>query len=65
MAGTGAARTQDGLTHAFVVEFDSEADRDFYVKQDKAHHAFVEKWFKAKDAPLGKAAVLDFVPGAF
>lgn len=53
------------MTHAFVVEFDSEADRDFYVKQDKAHHAFVEKWFKAKDAPLGKAAVLDFVPEAF
>lgn len=34
---------QGGLTHGFVVEFASKADRDYYVSDDPAHQAFVKK----------------------
>ena len=30
---------QNGNTHAFVIEFASVQDRDYYVKTDQAHHA--------------------------
>lgn len=56
---------QNGLTHAFVVEFASVADRDYYVKKDEAHRGFVEKWFTAPGAILAKAVVVDFLPGSF
>ncbi|KAJ2985255.1 hypothetical protein NUW58_g5634 [Xylaria curta] len=32
---------QNGIQYAFVVEFESEADRDYYVTNDAAHKAFV------------------------
>lgn len=38
-----ADRKQGGLTHGFVVEFASKADRDYYVSDDPAHQAFVKK----------------------
>ncbi|OAQ72047.1 stress responsive alpha-beta barrel [Pochonia chlamydosporia 170] len=56
---------QNGFTHIFVVEFDSVADRDFYVKEDKAHHAFVGKWITSADSIVSKALVMDFAPGSF
>ncbi|KHN94007.1 stress responsive A/B barrel domain protein [Metarhizium album ARSEF 1941] len=56
---------QNGFTHVFVVEFDSVADRDYYVKEDKAHHSFVGKWIKSPDSIVSKAMVVDFVPGTF
>lgn len=31
-----------GMTHCFVLEFASEADRDYYLIKDKVHHAFSE-----------------------
>merc|ERR1712000_50070 len=33
---------QNGITHGFVVEFNSAEDRDFYVKTDPAHQAFIK-----------------------
>ncbi|RYC60750.1 hypothetical protein CHU98_g5456 [Xylaria longipes] len=51
--GTNTPRrhTQNGIQYAFVVEFESIEDRDFYVNIDQAHKAFVasalpiiEKW---------------------
>ncbi|KAM4054880.1 stress responsive a/B barrel domain-containing protein [Hirsutella rhossiliensis] len=54
---------QNGMTHAFVVEFQSVADRDFYVKEDAAHRAFVEKYVAASGAVVAKALVVDFAPG--
>jgi Stress responsive A/B Barrel Domain len=49
------------LTHAFAVEFASEEDRDYYVRHDPAHLAFV----KSVEAVVEKAQVLDFTPGIF
>jgi hypothetical protein len=34
---------QGGLTHGFVVIFENAEDRDYYVNDDPAHKAFVEK----------------------
>ncbi|KJZ76729.1 hypothetical protein HIM_04065 [Hirsutella minnesotensis 3608] len=55
---------ENGITHAFVVEFETLADRDFYVKEDKVHHGFVQQYILAPEAPIAKAQVIDFVPGA-
>lgn len=32
-----------GMTHAFVLEFKDEADRDYYLLKDSVHHRFSEK----------------------
>ncbi|VUC25446.1 unnamed protein product [Clonostachys rosea] len=50
---------QDGITHVFIVEFEKSADRDYYVKEDPAHKAFVEKSLKGA---IVKAQVVDFTP---
>lgn len=50
-----------GITHAFVVEFESAEDRDYYVQKDPAHRAFVE----SVGSVLEKAQVIDFTPGVF
>ncbi|EAW11893.1 Dabb family protein [Aspergillus clavatus NRRL 1] len=52
---------QNGITHVFVVEFESVEDRDYYVQKDSAHLEFV----KSLGAVLEKAQVVDFTPGAF
>ncbi|KAM3442937.1 hypothetical protein NHJ13734_002081 [Beauveria thailandica] len=52
---------QHGITHAFVVEFASVEDRQYYVKEDPAHIAFVNKLFPS----LAKPYVIDFTPGEF
>ncbi|KAM0236646.1 hypothetical protein ACHAP5_009282 [Fusarium lateritium] len=52
---------QNGLTHGFVSTFNSAEDRDYYVKKDPAHQAFVAK---VKDL-LEKAVVVDFENGVF
>ncbi|KAJ5292098.1 hypothetical protein N7478_001349 [Penicillium angulare] len=52
---------QDGITHVFVVEFESTAHRDYYAKEDAGHLAF-----GASLGPLlDKAQVVDFEPGKF
>ncbi|PLB52512.1 stress responsive A/B barrel domain protein, partial [Aspergillus steynii IBT 23096] len=50
-----------GITHAFVVEFASAEDRDYYVDKDPAHLAFV----KSVGAVLEKAQAVDFTDGVF
>ncbi|KAK1835657.1 hypothetical protein QBC39DRAFT_368159 [Podospora conica] len=52
---------QDGITHGFVVEFGSIEDRDYYVKDDMAHKAFV----KGLAGLVDKAVVVDFENGVF
>ncbi|KAJ6446252.1 stress responsive a/B barrel domain-containing protein [Purpureocillium lavendulum] len=56
---------QHGITHAFIVEFDSVADRDYYVKEDPAHITFVKTYVTSPDSILEKGQVIDFVPGDF
>ncbi|GES58794.1 stress responsive A/B barrel domain protein [Aspergillus terreus] len=52
---------QNGITHAFVGEFASAADRDYYVKEDPAHQEFVKSLWGV----LEKGQVIDFTPGVF
>lgn len=52
---------QGGITHAFVVEFESDEDRDYYVNKDPAHAAFV----KSLGGIIEKAQVIDFSAGVF
>ncbi|KAK4151549.1 stress responsive A/B barrel domain-containing protein [Chaetomidium leptoderma] len=52
---------QQGSTHAFIVQFTSSDDRNYYVEQDPAHQAFK----KEIDPLVEKATVLDFTNGKF
>ena len=49
------------MTHAFVVEFDSTEDRDYYVNNDPTHDEFK----KVAGEVLEKAQVVDFTDGVF
>ncbi|KAI1067846.1 hypothetical protein LB507_010533 [Fusarium sp. FIESC RH6] len=52
---------QNGLTHGFVVIFNSTEDRDYYVKTDPAHQDFIGK----VGSLLEKVTVLDFTNGVY
>ncbi|KAF7509339.1 hypothetical protein GJ744_008062 [Endocarpon pusillum] len=52
---------QAGITHGFVVEFESAEDRDYYVLEDPTHIAFT----KFAGEVLANAIVVDFNPGSF
>ena len=52
---------QGGITHAFVVEFESAADRDYYCKEDPVHQAFVQ----SLSGLVVKAQAIDYTPGVF
>ncbi|CAG7554976.1 unnamed protein product, partial [Fusarium equiseti] len=52
---------QNGLTHGFVVIFNSTEDRDYYVKTDPAHQDFISK----VGSLLEKVTVLDFTNGVY
>lgn len=47
------------MTHAFVAEFESAADRDYYVASDPAHLALQ----KGLQVVVEKVLVLDFSDG--
>jgi hypothetical protein len=49
------------MTHAFVVEFESAGDRDYYVNEDPAHQAFK----RLAGEVLEDAQVVDFTNGVF
>lgn len=52
---------QADYTHAFVVEFASEEDRDYYTAEDPAHLEF-KKFVR----PLvEKVGALDYTPGVY
>ncbi|KAK4141388.1 uncharacterized protein C8A04DRAFT_14111 [Dichotomopilus funicola] len=50
-----------GATHAFVVEFASPDDRNYYVEHDPAHQAFKEEIAEIVEETI----VLDFANGKF
>lgn len=52
---------QQGITHAFVSEFASEDDRQYYLDKDPAHLDFV----KSLAGVVAKVHVVDFSPGVF
>ncbi|PCG93332.1 Dimeric alpha-beta barrel [Penicillium occitanis (nom. inval.)] len=52
---------QNGITHAFVVEFANQEDRDYYVQKDPAHQEFI----KSLDGVIEKVQVIDFTDRVF
>ncbi|KAH9875041.1 hypothetical protein J1614_004529 [Plenodomus biglobosus] len=51
----------EGMTHGFVVEFESVEDRDYYINKDPEHQAFVQFV-----GPLAQdVKVVDYTPGQF
>ncbi|KAH8172644.1 stress responsive a/B barrel domain-containing protein [Sarocladium implicatum] len=52
---------QCGIQYAFVAEFASLEDRDYYVTSDPAHQSFV----KIAGEVLEKAIVVDYTQGSF
>jgi hypothetical protein len=52
---------QNGVTHVFVIEFENEEDRKYYLEKDPAHLGFVG----SIGGVVAKAQVVDFVPGVF
>ncbi|KAF2184407.1 stress responsive A/B barrel domain-containing protein [Zopfia rhizophila CBS 207.26] len=52
---------QNGITHAFIVQFSNPEDRNYYIEKDPAYETFK----KAAGAILDKAQVVDFKEGAF
>ncbi|KAJ4410482.1 hypothetical protein N0V91_001968 [Didymella pomorum] len=47
------------FSHGFVVEFESEEDRDYYVHKDPAHQDFI----KFAGPHIENVRVLDYEPG--
>jgi hypothetical protein len=47
------------MSHVLIIRFNSNEDRDFYVKEDPAHQAFKD----AAAAVVKKAQVVDFQEG--
>ena len=52
---------QNGMTHIFVVEFDSVADRNYYAQEDPVHMDFV-KW---SETVTSQVQAVDFTNGQF
>ncbi|PYI27560.1 hypothetical protein BP00DRAFT_379300, partial [Aspergillus indologenus CBS 114.80] len=51
----------NGITHVFVMEFESEEDREYYLNKDPDHLAFV----KGLGGDIEKVQVVDFTNGVF
>ncbi|KAI4595597.1 hypothetical protein KJ359_006586 [Pestalotiopsis sp. 9143b] len=51
----------NGISHAFISQFDSEEDRTYYLEKDPAHLSFVKSIGEIVD----KVQVIDFTPGVF
>lgn len=49
------------MSHAFILRFNSNEDRDYYVKEDPAHQAFKD----AAAEVVEKTLVVDFQEGVF
>ena len=52
---------QGGFKHAFVSQFENEADRDYYLKEDPAHVEFVA----SLDGVIEGVQVVDYKPGVY
>lgn len=55
------SQLQNGMSHAFILRFSSNEERDYYVKEDPAHQAFKD----AAAAVVEKTIVVDFQEGVF
>jgi len=55
------ALVQRGVTHAFVMEFENEEDREYYLEKDPQHLLFV----KSLEGKVAIVQVVDFEPGKF
>jgi len=49
------------FSHGFVSHFESEEDREYYLKKDPAHLAFV----KSLEGLIQNVRVVDYEPGKF
>ncbi|KAL7923637.1 stress responsive A/B barrel domain-containing protein [Trichoderma austrokoningii] len=54
-------RFSNGFTYAFVLEFNSAEDRDYYVKQDAAHRSLVGGALPY----IQQLCTVDYTPGVF
>ncbi|KAI2616785.1 dabb-domain-containing protein [Hypoxylon sp. NC1633] len=52
---------QNGITHGFIMEFENEDDRKYYLEKDPTHLGFIAS---VKDI-LDRIQVVDFTPGVF
>ncbi|KAI1371960.1 dabb-domain-containing protein [Hypoxylon crocopeplum] len=52
---------QNDMTYAFILQFENEEDRKYYLEKDPAH---LEFGASIKDI-IEKVQVVDFTPGAF
>ncbi|PYI10635.1 dabb-domain-containing protein [Aspergillus sclerotiicarbonarius CBS 121057] len=51
----------NGITHVFVMQFENNQDREYYLTKDPAHIGFV----KSIDGLVEKIQVVDFTEGVF
>lgn len=54
-------KKKKGMTHGFVVEFENEQDRGYYVDEDPAHREFA----KGVEGLVTNVTVVDYVPGVY
>ncbi|KAI2471072.1 dabb-domain-containing protein [Annulohypoxylon bovei var. microspora] len=52
---------QDGMTHAFILQFENEEDRKYFLEKDPTHLEFSAGM---RDT-VEKVQVIDFTPGVF
>lgn len=52
---------QRDMSHAFVLEFSTAEDRDYYVSKDPKHQEFV----KSLSGLVVNAQVMDYTPGIY
>jgi hypothetical protein len=52
---------KNDITHASVVEFANQEDRDYYVQKDPAHQEFI----KSLDVVIEKAQIIDLTGSVF
>ncbi|EEQ90399.2 stress responsive A/B barrel domain-containing protein [Blastomyces dermatitidis ER-3] len=52
---------QNGFTHAFITQFETAKDRDYYTKNDPAHLVFIS----GLQAVVEKVQVMDFTDRVF
>ncbi|KUI71299.1 hypothetical protein VM1G_07336 [Cytospora mali] len=55
------ALRKDGLTHAFIFEFEKDEDRTYYLKQEPYHKEFVA----SLKGLIDKITIIDFSSGVF
>lgn len=52
---------QVDFSHGFIVEFESEEDRKYYLEKDEAHFEFA----RGLAVAVQEVGILDFKPGVY